>query len=385
MAPTSIPYDAPGGYRGHKGDQVGVAAETRPGALVISLDFEQHWGMRDHVAPGDPLRRSGRHPPDRGRSAALFEERGIRSTWATVGFLFVSTGAELAASLPSIRPSYDDERFDPYRQAVGVDEEHGPRAPGRITRPPAGPLPGQEVASHTFSHYYCLEDGQVEAEFRADLAAARSVAAAGGLDVTSLVLRATSGTPGMRGGGRRRVHLLPGPPAVTWAPGPGQRGPGPGGRAARLVDSYVGTSPPPTFAWDGLVRQDGLCDVPASAFLRPYTPGRRRLDPLRLRRLTSGMRDAARRRRIFHLWWHPTTSPATPGELRFPRTSARRVRPPRPRRGDALDVHAGRGRSGPPGESHRRRGLDHRTGHRIGATGQHDRTTTNALASDAHS
>ena len=70
-------------------------------------------------------------------------------------------------------------------------------------------------------------------------------------------------------------------------------------------DSYVGTSPPPTFAWDGLVRPDGLCDIPASAFLRPYTPGRRRLDPIRLRRLTSGMRDAARRRRIFHLWWHP--------------------------------------------------------------------------------
>ena len=50
---------------------------------------------------------------------------------------------------------------------------------------------------------------------------------------------------------------------------------------------------------------EGLADVPASAFLRPYSPSRRHLEPLKRRRLVSGMRDAARRRRIFHLWWHP--------------------------------------------------------------------------------
>jgi hypothetical protein len=48
-----------------------------------------------------------------------------------------------------------------------------------------------------------------------------------------------------------------------------------------------------------------LCDVPASAFLRPYDPARKRLEPLRLARLRSGMRDAAKHGRIFHLWWHP--------------------------------------------------------------------------------
>src|SRR6202035_723776 len=48
--------------------------------------------------------------------------------------------------------------------------------------------PGQEVGSHTFSHYYCLEPGQNEATFRADLAAAQSIARLRGVELTSLVL-----------------------------------------------------------------------------------------------------------------------------------------------------------------------------------------------------
>jgi hypothetical protein len=73
----------------------------------------------------------------------------------------------------------------------------------------------------------------------------------------------------------------------------------------RLADTYGGVSPPPTTAWDDVLLPSGLCDAPASAFLRPFEPRRRRLEPLRLARLRSGMRDAARRGRIFHLWWHP--------------------------------------------------------------------------------
>ena len=49
----------------------------------------------------------------------------------------------------------------------------------------------------------------------------------------------------------------------------------------------------------------GLCDVPASAFLRPYDPRRKRLESLRLARLRSGLQHAAQYGRIFHLWWHP--------------------------------------------------------------------------------
>ena len=40
-------------------------------------------------------------------------------------------------------------------------------------------------------------------------------------------------------------------------------------------------------------------------FLRPYSPQRKGLEPIRLRRIAGGIRAAAKNRGIFHLWWHP--------------------------------------------------------------------------------
>src|SRR5262249_56636013 len=43
---------------------------------------------------------------------------------------------------------------------------------------------------------------------------------------------------------------------------------------------------------------------PASRFLRPVGKSAV-LERLRLQRITSAMETAARRRKLFHLWWHP--------------------------------------------------------------------------------
>ena len=169
-----------------------------------------------------------------------------------------------------------------------------------------GASPGQEVGSHTFSHYYCLEPGQSEATFRADLAAAQSIARWRGLELTSLVLPRNQWNPAYTDAVLALgFRCIPGPPAHT-----GPRSPTSGGRnalrrGARLADTYVGVSPPPTTRWDEVLSPSGLCDVPASAFLRPFNPARRLLEPLRRARLRSGLRQAARHGRIFHLWWHP--------------------------------------------------------------------------------
>ena len=191
------------------------------------------------------------------------------------------------------RPSDPDEEHDPEHLAGSLVDLIGRTA-------------GQEVGSHTFSHYYCLEPGQDEAAFRADLAAAQSMARWRGLEMTSLVLPRNQWNPAYTGAvldlGFRCIRG----PQPTWA-----HHARPSGdqsilhRGARLADTYVGASPPPTTAWRHVLQPSGLCDVPASAFLRPFEPGRRRLEPVRLARLKAGMRQAARHGRIFHLWWHP--------------------------------------------------------------------------------
>lgn len=289
------------------GDPTARSAPSLPGALVISLDFELHWGIRDHTGVGtagfDQLAASRRTVAE---LVARFEEHGIRATWATVGMLFASTRDELEEHLPRARPAYRRAELDPYGESVGVDELADPEhLAGSLVRLLAS-TEGQEVGSHTFSHFYCLEEGQTESDLRADLAAAQSIAGGYGLTLTSLVLPRNQWNP------RYAAAVIDSGFTCFRGPQPSRghraRADGdhrPVDRLARLVDTYAGFTPPPTFAWETLRRPDGLCDIPASAFLRPYAPDRRRLEPLRIRRLTSGLRDAARRGRVFHLWWHP--------------------------------------------------------------------------------
>ena len=273
---------------------------------MISLDFELHWGVRDHVPRNDPVYRC---LPEERRAVqdllSVFAERRIRATWATVGFLFASRRDELAPHFPSIRPAYRRSELDPYGETIGPDENHDPEHLAGSLVDLIAASPGQEVASHTFSHYYCLEPDQNEAMFRADLAAAQSVARGRGLSVSSLVLPRNQWNPAYAGAvldlGFRCIRGNQRSWAHRPAPGRGDLRQ----RAARLADTYVGVSPPPTTAWSEVVLPSGLCDIPASAFLRPYHARRRQLEPLRRARLRSGLRHAARAGRIFHLWWHP--------------------------------------------------------------------------------
>ena len=235
---------------------------------MISLDFELHWGMRDHLDRSDPafaqLASSRQVVTD---LASAFADRGIRATWATVGFLFASSSTELAAYLPDARPSYLRTEFDPYSEQVGADEESDPEhLAGSLVQQLAS-TPGQEVASHTFSHFYCLEDGQNEGEnLRADLAAAQAIAGLHGLRLTSLVLPRNQWNPRYADAVREcGFTCIRGP-----QPSRGHRARphgdhGLASRARPASSTPTGDLPPPTAAWEQVRREDGLCDVPASA------------------------------------------------------------------------------------------------------------------------
>ena len=99
-----------------------------PGAFVVSLDFELHWGVRDHKSVDDyreNLLGSREVIP---RMLELFASYGIHATWATVGFLFCENRNELLASVPACRPAYDDTRLSPYSSLheIGEDERSDP-------------------------------------------------------------------------------------------------------------------------------------------------------------------------------------------------------------------------------------------------------------------
>ena len=162
------------------------------GTLIISLDFELFWGMLDVC----PLEKYQDHVLG-GRKAipgllALFQKYGIHATWATVGYLFARSAQEAASFFPEegLRPAYDDPALNSYAEfsKIGEAEADAPCffAPSLIDL--VAGTPGQEIGSHTFSHYYCKEKGQTAEQFAADMTAAKAIAAKYGYTLTSAVL-----------------------------------------------------------------------------------------------------------------------------------------------------------------------------------------------------
>lgn len=277
------------------------------GAFVVSLDVELHWGVRDH-APAHGAYRANLLGERRAVPAllALFREFGVSATWATVGFLFARSRGELERCSPAVRPAYADPALDPYGEPLGDGEDDDPLhfAPSLVEQIAAAP--GQEVATHTFSHYYCLEPGQGRGAFAADLDAAVRIAAARGVALRSIVFPRNQHNPAyddlLRGAG---ITCYRGA-QTGWMYRPGAEALGTSRvRAGRLADTYLPITGRETQPWDAVARPDGLCNVAASRFLRPYTPRLRAVEGLRLRRVTGGLRRAAERGEIFHLWWHP--------------------------------------------------------------------------------
>jgi peptidoglycan/xylan/chitin deacetylase (PgdA/CDA1 family) len=276
---------------------------------VISLDFELHWGVRDI------LQANGEYQANLlgARAAvpqllALFRQFEISATWATVGFLFAKDRDELMDFAPVLRPRYARKRFDPYTEEIGRNEAEDPLHFGRSLLERIGETPRQEIGSHTFSHYYCLERGSDAASFRADLDSARRIAAATlGLELRSLVLPRNQFNPGFASAIRESgfVCYRGNQSGHCYAAADSEAGRSYPGRALRLADSFVPVCRDSAASWDEIRSGGGLCNIPASRFLRPWEPRFASAGWLRMRRILSGMRAAARSGRVYHLWWHP--------------------------------------------------------------------------------
>src|ERR1700722_11959453 len=135
----------------------------RQGALVISLDFELHWGVRDHRPLDEPERKrllAARSVVPEILSA--FRDHAVRATWATVGLLFARSRDEARECRPQRSPRYEQGQLDPYAEPLGRDETDDPFhfAPSLLRA--ISQESGQEVGSHSYSHYYSLEAGQGE-------------------------------------------------------------------------------------------------------------------------------------------------------------------------------------------------------------------------------
>jgi len=274
------------------------------GTLLVSLDFELFWGMLDCCALEDYQEHvlGGRKAIP--KLLDLFQKYGIHATWATVGFLFGQDKRELSRFFPpqALRPTYEKEALDPYARFAGIgeDEREAPCffAPSLI-RLIAG-TPGQEIGSHTFSHYYCREKGQSVEQFAADMRAAKAVAAAQGYDLRSVILPRNQcetaytavlrqcGFTAYRDEENDWIHEK-----IKFRPLL---------RVLRLLDVYF-----PLTGQGGYtpVNEDGIWNLTGSRMYKPILKPLRFLEGAKLRRIKRQMKHAAEHGLTFHLWWHP--------------------------------------------------------------------------------
>src|SRR5689334_4383530 len=101
---------------------------NNPGTLVIALEFELHWGIRDQVSIAryrDNLlgvRQAIQALLD------LFTRYDIHASWARVGLLFFEWREALLRALPSRIPRYADANLSPYPilSSIGESEADHP-------------------------------------------------------------------------------------------------------------------------------------------------------------------------------------------------------------------------------------------------------------------
>jgi peptidoglycan/xylan/chitin deacetylase (PgdA/CDA1 family) len=277
------------------------------GKFVISLDFELFWGVRDVRSIkdyGDNILGVHAVIP---KLLELFEQYGINATFSIVGLLFFENKKQLLENLPAAIPDYEHKNLSPYQDINKIGDDfttdkyhYAPQLIKLIQQ-----YPSQEIGTHTFSHYYCLENGQTVSDFTADIIAAKNIAATYGIRVESLVfprnqfndayLQACSalGIICIRGNESSWLYEARNGNKESLVR-----------RAIRLADAYINISGHNCYSDDQL-RKSGPTNIPASRFLRPFSAKTKMLDFLKLRRIRKGMTHAAKNNLTYHLWWHP--------------------------------------------------------------------------------
>jgi hypothetical protein len=279
------------------------------GALVISLDFELHWGVRDKERVDGPYRANLEGVWEAvPRMLETFREFEVAATWATVGLLFADSREQMQAHSPLLKPNYRDRRLYPYGEDVGSSEDDDPfhYAPSLIER--IRRCPRQEIGSHTFSHYYCCEPGQDGASFEQDLLSAISIAREKDIELKSVVFPRNQHNTRYDGILRDTGMICYRGNQGSWMYEAGSSADSNRvlKRLARLTDHYIDLAGYHTTKWTEVVQGNRRqCNVPASFYLRPFSPRLKKLDSLRLRRIERSMRYAATRKELVHIWWHP--------------------------------------------------------------------------------
>lgn len=290
----------------------GPAAELKRGVFTLSFDFELIWGTLDRAGP-DGFARACAIEREQivGKLLAMLDDLEIPATWCVLGHVMLpSCWPSHGVKHPDIvRPRHSwhpDDWFidDPCGNELSNPNFYGASLVDRIR---ACGVP-QEIGCHSFSHPIFSDSGCSQETAESEVAACTRIAAAQSIQMHSFAF------PRNRVGHldvlRKHGFVFFRGPEPNWYERP--RTPASIRRAAHLTDVVLARRPPLVLPY----RVGELWNVPGSMIYLP-AHGIRRFIPVRrrVRRALKGLDGAAREKKLFHLWLHPTNLADRPPEM----------------------------------------------------------------------
>lgn len=273
------------------------------GKFVISLDFELMWGgidIWDEQGYGQTNISKVRKVVD--RLISLFEKYHVKATFATVG-LIMQTHENTNDLQPEKTPTYNNDKLNPFKNRYidNIKDSSLFFAPDLIEK--LKQCKNIEIGTHTYSHYYCWEEGQTVAQFEADIQKAVEVAKNNNIELKSIVFPRNQVSPeyleicykygitSYRGNALKYFNI------------PKSKFESIKNRLCRLLDAYFNIGGYTSYKF--IPAHNQIQNIPASRFLRPYIPKLAFADGLRLKRIKKEMLHAAQFGEVYHIWWHP--------------------------------------------------------------------------------
>ncbi len=278
-----------------------------PGIFTISLDFELHWGVFDKRNKEQRLtcyRNTIALVPE---LLHMFQQYQVHVTWATVASLFARSYEEWQKLSPQLKPTYANTANSAY---VYIDKNGFDTVAHLASKEvlEIEQYEGQELATHTYSHYYCLEEGQTAQQFDADLKAVNAASDALGVPrPTSIVFpRNQFNQRYLSVCYQNGITVIRSNPAKWFWSAITEEKTTLVRKLLRTGDTYLPIGGKMTYPLSAIKPKEGMpLELPASRFLRSYDAKRPVLNKLRLRRILNEMTYAAEHSECYHLWWHP--------------------------------------------------------------------------------
>lgn len=279
----------------------------KTGCMVISLDFEMLWGVLDHnnlMEYEGNIKNVWKVVP---MLLQLFSEYKVHATWGITGMMTEESIEKCRQNMLVHLPGYNNRKYSPYEQfdylkTVNKKYLFAAELINKIQK-----SEGQELGTHTYSHFYCMEEGQTAGQFEADLLKAEESLKKYTDSVKSMLFPRNQvnenyadilkkyGIQNYRG--NEEAWFYQPLERIGYCSMPR--------RILRFLDSYVPIAGNCCYRYENLYDRNGLRNIKSSRFLRPYQKKLELFEPVRIKRIKNQMKYAAKNRMIFHMWWHP--------------------------------------------------------------------------------